>query len=258
MNSSWNAKKNCATEIIMTPEAAAMLNFGSSPFILKDGEDKQSRQKKERGVIERGNLRHDDIGGVEADDLASLGDVSNTETVFEVDGEEYDEDDVEDDDVSCLDDEEVFGEYNDDDESTVGQEKESDDDVEMEDESGEEEDDQDSAFSTKSGLDKLKNGGRKIGVDTNESDKEIIRRGNEIRRLEKEKAVMQAAFEVRMKQMEIEMQQKMQAMMASALGSTAPTPGVEFASAKEGSSSPSKEGDNSQQAGEFEASAAIK
>jgi hypothetical protein len=42
------------------------------------------------------------------------------------------------------------------------------------------------------------------------------------------------------------------------MGSTVPTPGVEVASAKEGLSSPSKEGDNSQQAGEFEASAAIK
>ena len=80
----------------MSAEAAAMLNFGSSPFILKAREDKQTRQKKEKGVIERGNLRPEDIRGVEADDLASLGDVSNTETVFDVSDDEYEDDDIED------------------------------------------------------------------------------------------------------------------------------------------------------------------
>jgi hypothetical protein len=96
MNSRWNAKKNCAMGIEMSAEAAAMLNFGSSPFILKAREDKQTRQKKEKGVIERGNLRPEDIRGVEADDLASLGDVSNTETVFDVSDDEYEDDDIED------------------------------------------------------------------------------------------------------------------------------------------------------------------
>jgi hypothetical protein len=133
----------------------------------------------------------------------------------------------------------------------VGQEKESDDDVEMEDESGEEED-QDSAFSTKSGLDGLKNKGKRIGKDSKNADKETIRR------LEAENAEMKTTFEERMTQIELEMHEKMKAMMASALGSTAPTPGVGVASAKEGSSPPSKEGDNSQQAGNFEALAAIK
>lgn len=71
MNSKWNAKKNCAVEIEMSADAAAMLHFGSSPFILKDGEDKLTCQNRERGVIEPGNLHPQDIGGVEADDLAS-------------------------------------------------------------------------------------------------------------------------------------------------------------------------------------------
>jgi hypothetical protein len=252
MNSRWNAKKNCAMEIIMSPEAAAMLNFGSSPYILKDGEDKKSRQKREEGVIERGNLHPDDIGGVEADDLASLGNESNTETVFNAD----EDDNIEDDDVSCLDDEDGF-EEDDGDESTVAQEQESDEDVEMEEESGDDSD-KDSAFSTKSGLDKLKKGGRKICEDSSVSDNEIIHRENMIRRLEQEKVDMQAAFDERMKQMEIEMHQKMQAMMASAMGSTAPAPGVEGVAATKGSTSPTKESDNSQQADVSNASATIK
>jgi hypothetical protein len=56
----------------MSAEATAELNFGNSPFVLKDGEDKTSRQKKENAVIQRGNISPEEIGGVDADDLKSI------------------------------------------------------------------------------------------------------------------------------------------------------------------------------------------
>jgi hypothetical protein len=51
MNSKWCSRHNCAVEIEMSLEAAALLNFGSSPFILKEGEDKASRQKTRAKVL---------------------------------------------------------------------------------------------------------------------------------------------------------------------------------------------------------------
>jgi hypothetical protein len=64
MNSKWCSRHNCAVEIEMSLEAAALLNFGSSPFILKEGEDKASRQKAEsKGIISCGNIKPDEIGG---------------------------------------------------------------------------------------------------------------------------------------------------------------------------------------------------
>lgn len=98
MNSKWSEKKNCAVEIAITPEAAAFLNFGNSPFVLNEGGSKDARHKK-KGVIQRGNLKPEDIGGVDADDLESVGDVSNAKTFFKK-GEESDdeEDDTDEDD----------------------------------------------------------------------------------------------------------------------------------------------------------------
>jgi hypothetical protein len=255
MNSRWNAKKNCA----MVIEAAAMLNFGSSLFILKDGEDKQTRQKKEKGVIERGNLRPEDIGGVEADNLASLGKALNTETVFNVSDDEYGDDDIAEDDVSCLDHDEGFSDDSKGDESTVAQDEDEDDDVEMEDSQGDDYD-QDSAFSTEDGLDSLKKGGRKIARDFKQ---------HKIDQLEAEKAESEAAIVERIKRMEMEMVEKMdniemhykqkyEDMLASAQGNNFPTPGVEATAAKEGSISLAKGGNNSQNAADFDALAAIK
>jgi hypothetical protein len=101
-----------------------------------------------------------------------LGDESNTETVFEVDEDEYEHDDLEDDDVSRLGEDKGFSKESDGEESTVGQDRGGDDDVEDgRDEDVEMEDsfkskfhrngnDQDSAFSTKVSLDSLKKGGK--------------------------------------------------------------------------------------------------
>lgn len=130
----------------MSAEAAAELNFGNSPFVLKDGENKTSRQKKEKAFIQRGNIRPEEIRGVYADDLQSVGDESNAETIFisEEDEEEYE--DYEDDEVSMMSDNEGF--EDDGDESTVqkeGSESDEDEDEEMVDAA----EDGDSAFSTK-------------------------------------------------------------------------------------------------------------
>jgi hypothetical protein len=116
----------------------------------------------------------------------------------------------------------------------------------------------DSAFSTKAGLESLKKGGRKIGKDSMETDAEIIRRGNMIRKLEAEKAALQQSFDERIKKMEIEMQERMMAMMASAMEGKASSPGVDVESAKEGSTSPTKESDNSPTAEDTDAPAAVK
>jgi hypothetical protein len=143
MNSKWCNKRQCAVEIQMSAEAAAELNFGSSPFVLKEGKDKAARQKS---VIQRSHIPTEDIGGVDADDLKSVGDASNTETVFgndEDDDDEYAE--YEDDDVSMMSDNEGFEEAQ-----------------------GMEEEDADSAFSTKADLDDLAAQGRKVRGESRE------------------------------------------------------------------------------------------
>jgi hypothetical protein len=179
MNSKWCSKRNCAVQIQMSAEAAAELNFGNSPFVLKDGEDKATRQKKERGVIQRGNIRPEEIGGMDADDLQSVGDESNAETVFVSDEDEVDYEDYEDDDVSMMSDSEGFEDEGD--ESTVHEGTgKSDDESEDMDESMEEDD---SAFSTKAGLDDLAARGRKVREDESEEEK---RREKRMQELEKE------------------------------------------------------------------------
>ena len=75
MNSKWCSQRNCAVEIEMSPEAAALLNFGNSPFILKEGEDKDARKKSIKSAVSygHGNIKPNEVGGMDADDLASLG-----------------------------------------------------------------------------------------------------------------------------------------------------------------------------------------
>jgi hypothetical protein len=59
MNSKWCSRRNCAVEIEMSPEATALLNFGNSPFILKEGEEKGARHESMKGTITRGNIKPD-------------------------------------------------------------------------------------------------------------------------------------------------------------------------------------------------------
>jgi hypothetical protein len=172
MNSKWCSHRNCAVEIEMSPEAAASLNFGSSPFILKEGEDKASRQKTEtKGVISRGNIKPDEIGGMDADDLLSLGDESNAHTVFqdEDDEDEYEDDDL-DDDVSSMGDDIFEDDMEDDEENTVAQDDDKGDEY-MED-AGDNDDD-DSAFSTvdsrRKDLDGHKESGRTVRGEADEA-----------------------------------------------------------------------------------------
>jgi hypothetical protein len=118
----------------MSAKAAAFLNFGNSPFILGGGESKDARKNKAKGVIQRGNLKPEDIGGTDVDDLESLGDTSNAQTVFQDDDDDYEDDDIDkdDDDVSRLSEEE-YEEGDNEDEKTVNQDYgEDSDDVEME------------------------------------------------------------------------------------------------------------------------------
>jgi hypothetical protein len=156
----------------MSPEAATSLNFGSSQFILKEGEDKASRQKTEtKGVISRGNIKPDEIGGMDADDLLSLGDESNAHTVFqdEDDEDEYEDDDL-DDDVSSMGDDIFEDDMEDDEENTVAQDDDKGDEY-MED-AGDNDDD-DSAFSTvdsrRKDLDGLKESGRTVRGEADEA-----------------------------------------------------------------------------------------
>lgn len=249
MNSKWCPRKQCAIEIAVTAEAAAFLNFGNSPFILQEGESKDSRKKKkEKGVITRGNLKAGQLGGKEADDLESLGDTSNAETVFrhsqeDDDQDEYDEDD---DDISRLSDEDEFDiEQDDDDEHTVN--GEADYSSEEEDEEMEEEDeDDDSAFSTKSGLDDLKRSGRQVRRD---SDTAYLKR---IRELEEEKRLAEERMERRVKEMESifdanmatvmerlkKKEQELDAVMAKMSVEQEATPEAASKNTKEGSDSP--------------------
>lgn len=84
-------------------DSASRLRFGMSPFILRTGEDKESRIKPPS--VQRADLNAGDIGGRDYDDLKSVGDQSDTETVFE---DDYDYEDYEDDDVSEMGEEDGF------------------------------------------------------------------------------------------------------------------------------------------------------
>jgi len=209
MNSRWCSRRNCAVEIEMSPEAAALLNFGNSPFVLKDGEDKASRHKTEtKGVISRGNIKPDEIGGMDADDLASLGQQSNAHTIFNDKDEEdeYEDDDL-DDDVSSMGDDD-FDDYSDD-EDTVVPEGEDDGDDTNDELKGR---DDDSAFSTVDGpqqdLDGLKEKGRDIRRDARE---EALR--DRIEELEEEKKLMEEQMNQKVSALEQMFQSQMNELM---------------------------------------------
>ena len=209
MNSKWCSRRKCAIEIEMSPEAAALLNFGSSPFILKDGEDKASRHKTEtKGVISRGNIKPDEIGGMDADDLASVGDMSNAQTVLidDDDEAEYEDDDL-DDDVSSMGDE-VYDDYSDDEEETVVKDDEADEYMEEDLNGG----DDDSAFSTVDGrqqdLDGLKEQGRDIHRGARE---EALR--DRIEELEEEKKLMEEQMNQKVSALEQMFQSQMNELM---------------------------------------------
>ena len=188
MNSKWSDKKGCAVEIELSPEAAAFLNFGSNPYILNEGEDKVSRQKSQKAAISRWNLAPKDVGGVDAEDLDSVGDESNAETVVKrKKNAEEDSSSDEEDDVSQMSEDENQSSS---DESTVAQAKGSGEDSDEE----EYEDyvvgsDDDSTFSTKAGreeLDSLKEQGKKIGEETAREYQEKIEAMENERQAEKE------------------------------------------------------------------------
>lgn len=246
MNSKWYECMKCAIAIEMSAEAVAFLNFGSSPFILKEGEEKAQHHKSTKGMIECRNLKPDDIGGMEADDLASLGEESNAETVFKSteDGEEYEDYDMEDDEISKISDNEEFdGEQESDDESTKAPQEESDD-KEMGTAS---DNDHDSTESTKASckdLDNLVRGGWKVRGDAKYAQR--------LEALYEEKAKaeeamnqclheIEAKFEERMAKAMVQLKMKEQ-LLADALANTckgkSPGPGVAGGSPKEGEDLP--------------------
>jgi hypothetical protein len=104
MNSKWSATRETVIEVATGSEAAARLNFGTSQFILAEGEVMKKATPKRKPVIERCDLDHDVKGGKQLDDLESVGDASNCKTVNEEYWEDYDCD--EDDAVSEMSDNE--------------------------------------------------------------------------------------------------------------------------------------------------------
>eukprot|EP00956_Cyclotella_meneghiniana_P005297 scaffold6643_cov38-Cyclotella_meneghiniana.AAC.1 len=85
MNSKWSDKKGCAVEIELSPEAAAFLNFGSNPYILNEGEDKEDSSSDEE----------DDVSQMSEDENQSSSDES-TVAQAKGSGEDSDEEEYED------------------------------------------------------------------------------------------------------------------------------------------------------------------
>ena len=237
MNSRWSAKKQRVIEVAMGSEAAKMLNFGKSPFILKPGETELAPARREKAKITGSNLQAGQYGGKNEDDLHSIGDESNAETVFKAAEESSDE---ESDGISEYgDDEDMGDEIASEDEDTVGGEEESESDEELSDVSmdGEAESncstkagrmtvdeasavsDDDSGFSTVDGrakasrasLDDLKMGGRKVRGDDDDPSA----------RIEELMAEQKAAHEKQLEDMRREFEARLQAAMSTP--STQPT-----------------------------------
>eukprot|EP00956_Cyclotella_meneghiniana_P032415 scaffold89146_cov64-Cyclotella_meneghiniana.AAC.6 len=205
----------------MSPEAAALLNFGNCPFILKEGEDKDARKKSIKGTVSHGNIKPNEIGGMDADDLASLGDESNAKTVFLVndDEDEYEDDDL-DDDVSSIDDDDFSEDSEDEEEKTVAS-GDDDGDEYMEDACGY---DDDSAFSTvnerRKDLDGLKQSGRNVRGEAKEaasraSADEALR--NRIDELEEEKKQMEQQMNHKVSALESMMNELMKQLAARSM-----------------------------------------
>lgn len=245
MNSKWSAKKNCAIKISMSAKAAAFLNFGNSLFILREGESKDARKNKAKGVIQRGNLKPEDIGGTEVDDLESLGDTSNAQTVFQDDDDDYEDDNIDkdDDDVSRLSEEE-YEEGDDEDEKMVNQDYgEDSDDVEMK--KGSDDEDHDSAYSTKADLDELKKGGRRVCRDSTANYAKRIQELEEEKRLAEERMAqrvkeMESAFDANMSTMMARLkrrEEELEAVMANMSVKQSATPGAARGDTQEGANS---------------------
>lgn len=81
MNSKWNPHTQRVVQVEMGTAAAAHLAFGQSPFILKEGEEMKPASAK-KVQIKHSDLGPEDMGGIDLDDLASVGDQSNAITVM--------------------------------------------------------------------------------------------------------------------------------------------------------------------------------
>ena len=154
MNSKWSEKNQRVIECAVGSDAANMVNFGTPPFILKEGETELASVRKQRAKITGSNIEAGMKGGIcEDDDLASIGDESYAETVYRA-SSKYNVD--EEDDISEYGDEEHEEEFPlSDDESTVYRKSDESD--------GSAPDGEDTAFSTKAGR-------RNTGVDDGSDD----------------------------------------------------------------------------------------
>eukprot|EP00956_Cyclotella_meneghiniana_P033596 scaffold97452_cov43-Cyclotella_meneghiniana.AAC.1 len=156
MNSKWSEKNQRVIECAVGSDAANMLNFGTSPFILKEGETELASVRRQRAKITGSNIGAGMKGGISEDDgLASIGDESNAETVYRA-SSKYNLD--EDDDISDYGDDEDDEEFpSSDDESTVYRGGGGSDETDA--------DDEDTAFSTKAGR-----RGRRAGSSDDDDD----------------------------------------------------------------------------------------
>lgn len=103
MNLQWSAVQQKVISVGTCSDAASRLCFSTSPFILRTGEDKETHIKPPS--VQRADLQAGDLGGRDFDDLKSVGNQSDTETVFE-DCDEYK--DYDDEEVSVMGDDDGF------------------------------------------------------------------------------------------------------------------------------------------------------
>jgi hypothetical protein len=97
MNSKFNPTTKKVVLLSVNTQAAAHAAFGQSPFILEPGEEMKTPKPTKKIQVKRSQLGPEDMGGMDFDDLHSVGAQSNTETVA-----------VDDDDVSEWDENEGF------------------------------------------------------------------------------------------------------------------------------------------------------
>ena len=159
-------------------------------------------------MISRGNIKPDEIGGMDADDLASVGDMSNAQTVLidDDDASEYEDDDL-DDNVSSMGDEE-YDDYSDDEEETVVKDDEANECMEEELNGG----DDDSAFSTVDGRQKDLDGLKEKGRDIRRYEREEALK-DRIEELEEEKKLMEEQMNRKVSALEQMFQSQMNELM---------------------------------------------
>jgi hypothetical protein len=245
MNSKWSARKESVIEVATGSEAAARLNFGTSQFILAEGEVMKKATPKGKPIIERCDLDHNVKGGKMLDNLESVGDVSNCKTVNQEEWEDYDCDE-DDDAVSEMSEEDGCDDDDDDVETKDGcGGKEADDDAEDdgyesgygtraggkgsndEDDDGEDEksyttkdnkavsdseEEDDGTYTTKvkdrrAELDGLAAGGRRVREDSKDSDKARIRE------LEEANRALEEAMAEKIAEMERKFQEQLSALL---------------------------------------------